>query len=90
MPKSSRTDWKHLAAMPDEDIDFSEIPEQGPEFFKNAILRLPEPKSAITIRVDPDILEWFKKSGPGYQTRINAVLKMYVDAQKSTKPAKRR
>lgn len=42
----------------------------------------PKTKQAISMRIDPDILEFFKAQGEGYQTRMNAVLKSYVDAQK--------
>ncbi len=37
-------------------------------------------KSAISLRVDPEVLDWFKAQGPGYQTRMNAVLRAYKDA----------
>ncbi|WP_291220257.1 BrnA antitoxin family protein [Dokdonella sp.] len=43
-------------------------------------LQLQPPKSAISLRVDQDVLEWFKTQGPGYQTRINAVLRAFRDA----------
>lgn len=43
-------------------------------------LKLQPPKSAISLRVDRDVLEWFKTQGPGYQTRINAVLRAFRDA----------
>jgi len=76
--QKSRTDWKRLRAMKDEDIDFSDIPPLKEDFFKHATLRLPEPKSSITIRLDPDVLNWFKKQGKGYQTRINAILRLYM------------
>jgi uncharacterized protein (DUF4415 family) len=68
--------------MKDQDIDFSDIPPLAPHFFKNAKLRLPQPKSTITMRLDPDILEWLKERGKGYQTRINAILRMYIEAQR--------
>jgi uncharacterized protein (DUF4415 family) len=41
----------------------------------------PQPKQAISLRIDQDILEWFRDGGPGYQTRMNAVLRAFVDAQ---------
>lgn len=82
LKRPDRTDWARLEKMTDDDIDFSDIPPQGDDFFKNAILWTPPTKSAITIRIDPDVLAWFKKKGRGYQTRINAVLRMYVEAQK--------
>jgi uncharacterized protein (DUF4415 family) len=68
--------------MSDEDIDTSDIPPLDETFFANAEIRMPQAKPSITIRLDPDILEWFKGQGRGYQTRINAVLRKYVEAQK--------
>lgn len=73
-----KTDWKRLDAMKDEDIDLNDIPELDDEFFENAELRLPEKKS-VTIRLDADVLEWFKKQGKGYQTRINKLLRAYME-----------
>jgi uncharacterized protein (DUF4415 family) len=68
--------------MEDEDIDTSDIPALDEAFFAEAELRMPQAKPSITIRLDPDVLEWFKGQGKGYQTRINAVLRKYVEAQK--------
>jgi uncharacterized protein (DUF4415 family) len=82
MKKASQTDWKRIDAMRDEDIDFSDIPEQGPDFFANAII-WPGPKKQVTLRIDPDVLKFFRKQGRGYQTTINAVLRKYMEAQKS-------
>ena len=62
-------------------INYDDIPELEASFFKKATIKLPEPKKTISIRVDSDILDWFKSSGPGYQTKINAVLKVYVESQ---------
>ena len=67
--------------MRDSEIDLSESPELGPDFFANAIL-WPGPKKQITLRIDPDVLAFFRKHGRGYQTTINAVLRKYVEAQK--------
>jgi hypothetical protein len=77
--------------MRDEDIDFSDAPELGPDFFKNAIL-WPGPKEQITLRIDPDVLTFFRKHGRGYQTTINAVLRKYMEARKelASSGAKRR
>ena len=80
--KRSRTNWARIDALRDKDIDFSDIPERGKAFFKRAVLRLPEPKTAVTIRLDQQVLEWLKANGPGYQTRINALLRAYMDAHK--------
>ena len=78
--KESRTDWNRLEAMSDSEIDFSDVPKLDRAFFERAHVRMPSRKRSISLRVDPDILEWFKQQGQGYQTRINAVLKAYVRA----------
>jgi uncharacterized protein (DUF4415 family) len=48
---------------------------------------MPKPKRSLTMRFDPDVLDWFKATGPGWQTRINAVLKQYVNAHSDRKKA---
>jgi uncharacterized protein (DUF4415 family) len=72
---------KRLAAMSDEDIDLSDIPEAK---FENAILfrdrhlykHLFKPiKQSTTVRIDADVLHWLRAKGKGYQTRINAILR---------------
>ena len=80
--KRSRTNWAKIDALKDREIDTSDIPEQGKAFFKRAMLRLPQPKAAVTIRLDRQVLNWFKTKGPGYQTRINALLRAYMEAHK--------
>ncbi|MCX7044056.1 MAG: BrnA antitoxin family protein [Candidatus Sumerlaeota bacterium] len=81
MKKKTGTDWRRLKAMKDQDIDLSDIPKLGARFFKTAVLRLPESKRAVSIRLDPDVLDWLKRQGKGYQTKINAILRMYMEAQ---------
>lgn len=80
LPKPSATDWDKIDDMRDEDIDTSDIPELDDTFFANAVIRLPEPKALVTLRIDREVLDWFKSLGKGYQTRINAVLKAYKEA----------
>ena len=80
MKKKSQTDWKYLASQKDDEIDFSDIPRLESDFWKNAKLRMPEKKVSVTIRMDHEVLSWFKKMGKGYQTRINVVLRTYVEA----------
>ena len=65
--KRSRTNWAKIDALKDKAIDTSDIPEQDKAFFKRAVLRLPEPKTAVTIRLDQQVLKWFKSKGPGYR-----------------------
>lgn len=68
--------------MSDKDIDYSDIPELTKDFFKSAKLVLPERKATVTMRLDRQVLEWFKSQGRGYQTRINALLRAYMEAHK--------
>jgi uncharacterized protein (DUF4415 family) len=75
------TDFKRLRALRDSEINFSDIPKLGKSFWANAKLTLPEPKDRLTIRVDHDVVQWLKKHGKGYQTRINAILRSYMEAQ---------
>lgn len=76
-----KTDFKRLRQMRDADIDDSDIPRLDRSFWKRAKLTLPEPKDRLTIRVDHDVVEWLKRAGSGYQTRINAILRAYMKAQ---------
>ena len=55
------------------------------DFWKAAEVNLPAVKQQVTLRIDPDIVEYFKAAGQGYQTRINAVLRSYVKAHQHNK-----
>ncbi len=80
----SRTDWKRVNAMKDKDIVIDDDePEPTAEQWAKAIVtdRRP-PKKNITLRIDPDIIDWFKARGKGYQTRMNAVLRGYISLQR--------
>jgi uncharacterized protein (DUF4415 family) len=75
--------------MRDEDIDFSDLPEVTPEMFANAIVRkgfkpLPN-KQQITLRIDQDVITFFREQGQGYQTKINQLLRAYMDAHKAAR-----
>lgn len=82
MNKTSRTDWRRLADLDDVFIDASDSPELDDAFFERAKLRLPE-KKPVTLRIDEDVLVWFKSQGKGYQTRINKLLRQYMESQSS-------
>ena len=69
--------------MSDAEIDTSDIPPLDQNFFANAEIRMPKRKESITIRLDPDVLGWFRNFGKGYQTRINAVLRAYMEISAS-------
>ncbi len=81
---SSQTDWDRIDKLRDKDIDFSDSPEVTPEMFAKAVLRkglkTVSKKTQVTLRIDDDVLTWFKKQGKGYQTRINSLLKAYKEA----------
>jgi uncharacterized protein (DUF4415 family) len=84
----SGSDWERLAQMSDDEIDTSEIPPVPLEMFARGVVRRglkpPVPKKQLTIRVDSDVLEWFKEQGRGYQTQINALLRAYMEAHRSS------
>ena len=80
MKKTSKTNWKNLSTMTDSEIDTSDIAELDDAFFRNAKLTTPS-KQPVTLRLDSDVLEWFKSQGQGYQTRINKLLRRYMEAQ---------
>ena len=71
---------QRLREMKDEDIDVSDIPELGEEFWANAAPVRPE-KRSITMRLDEDLYEWLKLSFPQYQTAINSILRQYKEHQ---------
>ena len=82
--RRSQTDWERVDKIQDHEIDFSDNPEITPEMFAKTIIRKGlKPvarKSQVTLRIDEDVLTWFKKQGTGYQTRINLLLKAYKEA----------
>jgi uncharacterized protein (DUF4415 family) len=86
----SKTDWARVDAMTDEDI--AEAMRDDPDWadlidvdWSNAAIVYPRAKHAISIRLDKDIVDFFKATGKGYQTRINAVLRYYVEERLKAK-----
>ena len=88
--RKSETDWDRVRRMTDQEIetaiaddpDWAEVKDID---WSKADIRDPFKKRAISIRVDEDVLAFFKREGAGYQRRINAVLRSYVEQKKSTK-----
>jgi uncharacterized protein (DUF4415 family) len=84
--ETSQTDWERLKTLQDDEIDLSDTPELTPEMFAHAIVRqglkTSPRKSQLTLRLDQDVLDWFRQQGQGYQTQINALLRAYMDAHK--------
>ena len=85
--QTDQTDWNSIDKLRDKDIDFSDNPEVTAEMFAKAVLRKGlKPvvrKTQVTLRIDEDVLTWFKKQGKGYQTRINSLLKAYKEAHQN-------
>lgn len=79
----SKTDWPRLRSkgvgVPTEEHPEAEVGHIVRGVVRRGLKPLP-PKASISLRVDQDVLEWFKEQGPGYQTRINAVLRAFRDA----------
>jgi uncharacterized protein (DUF4415 family) len=78
--RPSETDWARIDSMSDEEIDTSDIPPLGDEFFARAQWRMPRRKTAVTLSVDDDVLKWFEAQGAEFQQRINAALRIYAEA----------
>jgi len=77
LTEERKAELKALADMPDNEIDYSDIPSLTEEFWKNAV---PNPfyrpiKTHASVRIDSDVMVWLKSQGKGYQTRMNAILR---------------
>lgn len=71
---------QELAAMRDEDIDYSDIPPLDEAFWKNAVLVMPDKTQSVTLRVKKSVLDAYKATGKGYQTRMNMALESFARA----------
>jgi uncharacterized protein (DUF4415 family) len=89
--RPGRTDWAALDALTDEEIEkaIADDPDAAPsldaDWFRKAELVIPATKVATSIRVDGDVMDWFKTQGRGWQTRMNAVLRAYAKAHGGVK-----
>jgi len=81
MKKTSRTDWDRLASMKDDEIDYSDVPPLTDAFFERAQLRIPVAEAQDWIKLDPEIVSWFRKRGDGYKDRILTVLRDHMRTQ---------
>jgi uncharacterized protein (DUF4415 family) len=82
---ASRTDWARVDAMSQDEVERLADEEDGKleeGWEHGVVLGLPVPKAAIHIRLDADVVDWFKVQGKGYQTRINAVLRAFVGTRR--------
>ncbi|HZQ14226.1 MAG TPA: BrnA antitoxin family protein [Pseudolabrys sp.] len=87
--RKSETDWARVDALTDKDIEeaVGNDPDAVPPDFNwnEAVFVIPPKKKPISIRVDEDVLDYFKQEGAGYQRRMNAVLRSYMQQKKSKK-----
>ena len=86
--RKSQSDWTHVKALSDKDIVIDvDAPAWTPEMFARAVvkkgLKTASKKSLLSLRIDSDVVKWFKAQGPGYQSRMNALLRAYMQAHKS-------
>lgn len=79
IPPSSRTDWAAVDARIDPDLRDPDNPPLDDQFWAEAVFD-PGRKQQVTLRLDLNVLAFFREQGPGYQRRINAVLRQYMNA----------
>ena len=88
-PRKGKTDWARVDALTDEDIAraVASDPDAAPIDidWSDAVLVVPPRKKAISIRLDEDVLDFFKGEGQGYQRRMNAVLRSYMEQKSKRK-----
>jgi uncharacterized protein (DUF4415 family) len=77
IPDTLRKELADLAGLPDDDIDFSDIPPTSSSDWDGAVRgKFYRPiKKQLTVRIDADVLEWLRSQGPGYQKRMNGILR---------------
>ena len=83
--RKGKTDWEKLRNLTDEEIDASiaNDPDWSDDWhWSEAVLVIPPKKTPISIRVDADVLDYFKQDGAGYQRRMNAVLRSYMEQKR--------
>jgi uncharacterized protein (DUF4415 family) len=80
----SKTNQVKLRKKDDKSINYEDSPATTKEFWKVAEVLMPQHKVHISLRLDEDIIDYFKQEGSGYQSRINAILKAYVNAHRKS------
>lgn len=86
--RKGKTDWARVDALSDRDIEQASTsdPDSAPildeDWWKDADMVRTDPKVPISIRLDREVVDWFKDQGPGYQSRMNSVLRAYMEARR--------
>ncbi|MEK7815003.1 MAG: BrnA antitoxin family protein, partial [Chloroflexota bacterium] len=93
LPKDTQTDWARVDAMTEEEIDAAarSAPDAQPideNMWEEVELVFPG-KQMVCIRIDQDVLDWFRSQGRGYQTRMNAILRSYMEAHTKANRSRR-
>ena len=81
--RSIKSDLAKVDNIRDEEIDYTETPALDESFFTRPLVDWPPKKQSVTMRVDSDVLTWFKAQGRGYQSRINRLLRLYMEAHRA-------
>ena len=77
-----KTNLDRIDAMTDDMIDTSDIPPLTDNFFGTAKWRMPKPKVKVTVEVEPEVLDWFKAQGTGWEQQLTAAIRIYAHAHK--------
>lgn len=83
----SKSDWAGVDAMTEDELAaaIAADPDADTEpDWTTAQLIIPQPKHSVHLRIDPEVLRWFRDQGKGYQTRMNAVLRRYYEAHRNS------
>jgi uncharacterized protein (DUF4415 family) len=88
--RKSASDLRRVAALKDSEVVIDEdAPAWSPEMFARAVIKrglsAPRAKTLLSLRVDSDVVEWFRAQGRGYQSRMNALLRAYMDAHRHSR-----
>jgi len=82
--KPSVTNLVHFDGLTDEMADVSVTPPLSDDFFEKATRRKPQPTVEVTVKIEPDVLAWFKAQGADYEQRLSAALRLYADAHRNS------
>jgi uncharacterized protein (DUF4415 family) len=86
--RKGKTDWARVRSITEPELERSIAADPGsdvahPDWTK-ARLVTPQPKESVHLRIDPDVLAWFRQQGQGHLTRMNAVLRLYMEAHRKS------
>ena len=87
--RSIKSDLARIDRTREAEIDYSDIPPLDKTFLERATTAWPPSKKQLTIRLDADVLKWLRAQGKGYQTRINRILRVVMESQRSEKSLQR-